>query len=309
MTKKISKIRIVSVGIIAEYNPFHNGHIRQINYIKNNFPGEEIIVVMSGNYVQRGELAVASFEERKNIALKYGVNKVIEIPQKFVVQAAHIFAHEAVKLLNQQRVSKIVFGSETDDIKLFYEIANTIKDNLDSYNLNLKLNLKNGNSFPKAVALTLEHLCGKSFTMPNDILGIEYVKAIVNNNYNIKAISIKRTIGFHSEMVKGNLTSATNLRKMIFQRQDISKYSPMIFKDIPKRIEDEYGLFQNIMKEKSLSEISKINLVSEGMENLFFKHIDEPDYDSFVSKVNSKRYTSSRIKRVILQILLFYKSN
>lgn len=298
----------MSIGIIAEYNPFHNGHIYQINYIKNNFPNEKIIVVMSGNYVQRGEIAIASFEERKKIAMENGVDEVIELPQQFVIQAAHIFAQEAVKLLNTKNVTKIVFGSETNNIGLFYEIANTIKNNLDVYNLNLKINLKKGNSFPKASAMSLENLCGKSFVMPNDILGIEYVKAIVNNNYNIQAICIKREVGFHSEDIKGNIASATKLRKMIFEGEDISKYSPMILKNVPKKIEDRYGEFQEIIKTKPLDEISKIDLVSEGMENLFFKNINEPSYESFINKVNSKRYTSSRIKRVILSILLFYKN-
>jgi predicted nucleotidyltransferase len=297
----------MSIGIIAEYNPFHNGHIYQINYIKNNFPGEKIIVIMSGKYVQRGELAIASFKKRKNIALKNGVDKVIELPQEFVIQAAHIFAQEAVKLLYAEGVSKIVFGSETDNIQLFYDIANILKNNLEEYNTKLKLNLKKGNSFPKAAALTLENMCGKSFEMPNDILGIEYVKAIVNNNYDIQAISIKREIGFHSDEVKGNMASASKIRKMIFDGEDISKYSPMVFKKMPKRIEDKYSKFQKIIKTKPLSEIAKINLVSEGMENLFYKNIDEKTYEEFLNKVNSKRYTSSRIKRVMLNILLFYK--
>ncbi|MGL5205197.1 MAG: nucleotidyltransferase, partial [Metamycoplasmataceae bacterium] len=246
--------------------------------------------------------------DRKTIALKYGVSEVIEIPQEFVIQAAHIFAQKAVELLNIHNVSIIVFGSETDDIELFYKIANTIKNNPDVYNHNVKLNLKNGNSFPKATAMALQTMCGNSFIMPNDILGIEYVKAIVNNNYNIRAISIKREVDFHSEKTIGNLASATKLRKMIFGGEDISKFSPMIINEKPKRIEDEYHEFQNIIKNKSLNEIAKIALVSEGMENLFFKHIDEPNYDAFINKVNSKRYTSSRIKRVMLQILLFYKS-
>jgi predicted nucleotidyltransferase len=297
----------MSIGIIAEYNPFHNGHIYQINYIKKLFPGEEIFVVMSGKYVQRGELAVASFRKRKKIALKHGVNKVIEIPQKFVVQAAHIFAQESVKLLNDYGVSKIVFGSETNNVDLFYQVANVLKDNLAEYNAKLKVNLKKGNSFPKAAALTLEEICGNSFVMPNDILGIEYVKAIVNNNYNIQAISIKREVGFHSDETKDNMASASKIRKMLFNGEDYSFYSPMTFKKIPKRIEDKYSKFQKIMKTKPLSEIARINLVSEGMENLFYKHIDEKTYDEFINRVNSKRYTSSRIKRVILSIILHYK--
>ncbi len=297
----------MSIGIIAEYNPFHNGHIYQINYIKKNFPGKKIIVVMSGNYVQRGELAVASFQERKKIALKHGVDKVIELPQSFAIQAAHIFAQESVKILNEQNVSKILFGSETDDITSFYKAANFIKNNLEEYNRNLKINLKHGNSFPKSAAITLEGLCGNSFVMPNDILGLEYVKAIVNNNYDIEAISIKRTVGFHSDDVNSNMASATKIRKMIFNGEDTSEYSPMVFKTMPKRIEDKYSYFQEIIKTKPLFEIANIKLVSEGIENLFFKNIDEPSYDAFINKVNSKRYTSSRIKRVMLSIILFYE--
>ena len=297
----------MSIGIIAEYNPFHNGHIYQINYIKKNFPGEKIIVVMSGKYVQRGEIAIASFRKRKQVALKHGVHKVVELPQKFVLQAAHVFAQSAVSLLNKHKVSKIVFGSETNNIDLFYNIANTLKDNFEEYNKQLKLNLKGGNSFPRASALTLENMCGKSFQMPNDILGIEYVKAIINNDYKIQAICIKREVGFHSDEIKGNMASASKIRKMIFDGENISKYSPMIFKKTPKRIEDKYSKFQKIMKTKPLSEIASINLVSEGIENLFYKNIDEPTYEAFVNKVNSKRYTSSRIKRIILNILVFYK--
>ncbi len=299
----------MSIGIIAEYNPFHNGHVYQINYIKKNFPGEKIIVVMSGKYVQRGELAVASFQKRKETALKYGVDEVVEIPQKFVIQAAHIFAQESVKILNEKNVSKILFGSETDDITLFYKVANFIKNNLEKYNKNLKLNLKKGNSFPKASAITLGELFGHSFVMPNDILGLEYVKTIVNNDYDIEAISIKRSVGFHSDEINGNMASATKIRKMIFNGENISKYSPMTFDNMPEKIEDQYINFQDIIKTKSLIEISKIQLVSEGIENLFYKNIDEPDYDSFVNKVNSKRYTSSRIKRVMLNIVLFYEVN
>ena len=264
---------------------------------------------MSGKYVQRGELAVASFQKRKETALKYGVDEVVEIPQKFVIQAAHIFAQESVKILNEKNVSKILFGSETDDITLFYKVANFIKNNLEKYNKNLKLNLKKGNSFPKASAITLGELFGHSFVMPNDILGLEYVKTIVNNDYDIEAISIKRSVGFHSDEINGNMASATKIRKMIFNGENISKYSPMTFDNMPEKIEDQYINFQDIIKTKSLIEISKIQLVSEGIENLFYKNIDEPDYDSFVNKVNSKRYTSSRIKRVMLNIVLFYEVN
>ncbi len=294
----------MSIGIVAEYNPFHNGHIYQINYIKKHFPNEKIIVVMSGKYVQRGELAISSFDDRKEIALKYGVDEVVELPFKFVNQASHIFAQEAIKILNELKVSKIIFGSETNDIELFYKVANVLKNNKDEHSRLLKIQLKKGFSFPKANEIALTELCKEKFIMPNDILGIEYVKAIVFNNYNIQAISMKREVGFHSEEIKGNLTSASNIRKMIFQDKDVSRYTPMIFTKKPEIIQDKYFEFQEIIKNTPLKELAKVKLVSEGMENLFFKNINEPNFDSFVNKVNSKRYTSSRIKRVMLNILL-----
>ena len=137
---------------------------------------------MSGDYVQRGELAVAPFEVRKKMALKYGVDEVIELPFEFVNQAAHIFAQEAIKILNGNNVTKIVFGSETNDIKLFYKVANILKENKIEYSELLKKHLKTGLSFPKANELALNHISGEKFIMPNDILGIEYVKTIVNND-------------------------------------------------------------------------------------------------------------------------------
>ena len=294
----------MSVGIIAEYNPFHNGHIYQINYIKKFFPNKKIVVVMSGDYVQRGELAIASFEARKKMAIKYGVDEVIELPFEFVNQAAHIFAQEAIKILSDNNVTKIVFGSETNNIELFYNVANILKENKEEHSVLLRKYLKTGLSFPKANELALTDICGEKFIMPNDILGIEYVKAIVNNNYNIQAISIKREVAFHSDEVKNNLASASHIRKMIFNNEDISKYSPMVFTETPKKIEDRYSEFQKIIKTTPIEDLAKIKLVSEGMENLFFKNINEPNYNSFVNKVNSKRYTSSRVKRVMLNILL-----
>lgn len=305
----MNKEKILRIGIIAEYNPFHNGHIYQIKEIKKRWPQSQIIVILSGKYVQRGELAIAPFEVRKNIALQNNVDEVYELPFEFATQAAHIFAQGAIQELNKYNIDYLVFGSETNDIDNFYLIAKTIKDNNELYYQKIKKAMKTGISFPKANQIVLEELIGKSFTLPNDILGLEYVKAIVNNNYSIKAFCIKRTNDFHSMIPFDNIASATYIRKLIFDNNlEYKQYTPMIFDKIPDRIENYYSNFQDIVKNSSSEELKKIKLISEGMENLFKKHIDASSYDEFVNRVNSKRYTSSRIKRAMLHVLLNIKA-
>lgn len=296
------------IGIIAEYNPFHNGHIYQINWIKREYPNSTIIAIMSGDYVQRGEIAISSFEERKRVAIEHGIDEVHELPFEFATQAAHIFAFGALQKANELKIDLICFGSETNNIDLFYKIANTIKKNESAYYEILRKKLKTGISFPKASEMTLQELTNTSFKMPNDILGLEYIKAIVFNDLPIKAISIKRTVGFHSYEVKGNIASATHIRNLIHSNnEEYKKYTPMRFNEKPRVINDLYPKFQKIIRETPSEEIAKIKLVSEGIENLFKKNIEEKTYDEFVNKVNSKRYTSSRIKRTMLYILLNIK--
>ncbi|MCR8613121.1 MAG: nucleotidyltransferase [Mycoplasma sp.] len=297
----------MSIAIIAEYNPFHNGHIYQLEYAKKNFPNDEIIIIMSGKYVQRGEIAVASFEERKKQAINHGASKVVELPFEYATQAAHIFAEGAINLINNLGIKKILFGSESNDVERLVLIAKTIKDNIDEYNKNLKLYLKTGLSFPKAASSSLNEIIGESITWPNDILGLEYVKAIVNNNYDITPFSLKRTIDYNSETTKNIFASASKIREMIFNNEDVSKYTPMKFIEIPKRIQDYYSEFQDIVIDTSREDLKNIKMISEGMENLFKKHILEETYENFVEKCTSKRYTSSRIKRTMLYVLLKIK--
>ncbi len=294
----------MAIGIIAEYNPFHNGHIYQIKYAKKLWPNEDIIIIMSGKYVQRGEIAVASFAEREAIAIKYGATKVVELPFKYATQAAHIFAAGAVKTAVDHGVTKLLFGSESNDVSNLKKIAVTIHEHNDKYKKLLKRNLKQGLSFPKSAADALSQLMGQSVTLPNDILGLEYMKAIVNNGYDLEAFSIARTVSFHSNTTNGEFASASLIRKMLYAGQDVSKYTPMKFTEPFDRIENHYEEFQKIVKESTAEELSKSLLISEGMENLFKKHIDADNYEEFVARTNSKRYTSSRIKRVMLYILL-----
>ncbi|WP_396888604.1 nucleotidyltransferase [Mycoplasma sp. CSL7475-4] len=291
------------VGIVAEYNPFHNGHIRQINWVKQNFPGEKIIVVMSDKFSQRGEFTIASFFSRKRIAKKYGVNKVIKLSFDETVQAAHIFAYHAVMKLHQAGVNKIVFGSESDDVKQMLYLAQFLNKNSDDFNITIRKYIKKEKmAYPKAFSLALSELSGSSYDLPNDILGFEYVKTIVNNNLDIQIYSIKRNIEFHSEQTYENYASASLLRKKIKNNEDISKYTPMWIKK-GRFIEKTYFKFKKILLSTPLEKIKRIKLVSEGIENLFLKNIHHTNYDDFIQACVSKRYTASRIKRIYAWIL------
>ncbi|RCJ02294.1 nucleotidyltransferase [Metamycoplasma hominis] len=298
----------MKIGIIAEFNPFHNGHIYLINKIKEIFKDPEIIVALSCDYVQRGEIACLPFEVRKNIALEYGATKVVELDFFASTQAAHIFAKKSIDLLIKEGIDYLVFGvSDTDDIKKYLNAANVIKKNFDQYNKDVRMNLKTGKSYVLSCFLSLEKLIGVE-NIPQDILGFEYTKYIVFNNLSVKPFCIKRTAPHNSLIANNNYASATMIRKMLEEGEDVSMFTPI---NIPKnfsKIEDKYIEFKQRVQNYSKEELANIALVSEGMENLFKKNIEiAKNYNEFVDLCTSKRYTNSRIKRVMLYVLLGIK--
>ncbi|EFF41451.1 conserved hypothetical protein [Mycoplasmopsis alligatoris A21JP2] len=145
--------------------------------------------------------------------------------------------------------------------------------------------------------------------MPNDILGMEYVKTIVNKKLKITPICMQRTIGFHSQEINQNFASASKLRQMLNDKIDIKDYTPVDYGkyNFEKPIELEYEKFRQIVKTKSAQELQKYKMISEGIENLFKKNVESKTYQEFVERCTSKRYTSSRIKRTMLFILLKIK--
>lgn len=256
---------------------------------------------MSGKFTQRGEINILPYYKRVIIAKKYGVSKVAKLNFEETVQAAHIFAKNAVlKLYNKFKIDKLVFGSESNNPDEMFKIANTLKDNSEEYyklirNFQKKLKI----SFPKASSLALKELTGESIEMPNDILGLEYIKTIVNNSLPIKVFTIERNIDFHSETTKDNFASASLIRKMLFERKNVKNFTPIKIEKITNK---NYSVYKNFKKNilKIHKEIlSKIPVISEGMENLLIKKSDINNYDLFIDECTSKRYTSSRIKRAV----------
>ncbi|UUM19766.1 MULTISPECIES: nucleotidyltransferase [unclassified Mycoplasma] len=292
------------IGIVAEYNPFHNGHIHQLNLVKQKFPNSKIYVAMSHKFSQRGEYLCMSWHKRKKNAKKYGVDKFLKLKMNISSQAAHIFARESVLKLSKKGIKYLVFGSESGKVDQLIQIAKVLKEHKKQYDQLVKKHLKQGWAFPRATNLALQELTGADISMPNDILGIEYVKTIVNENLPITPIALKRTIDFHSQETYQHFASATKIRQIIVHNQDISPFTPVKRKDIlNKRIQDTYAKFQKIVKNTPAQTLAKYKMISEGMENLFKKHVHAPDYDTFIQSCVSKRYTASRIKRAYLFVL------
>ena len=292
-------------AIISEFNPFTNGHKHIIDCAKEN--GDFVIALMSGNFVQRGELAIINKHARAKMAIEAGVHMVLELPVQFSLSQAETFANGAVMLLSKiPTVHKIIFGSESGDIDFLKSQANFCES--EEYKKELKKSLKMGNSFSKAdyAAKNIENDFSKK---PNDILGIEYLRAIEKYSTIIQAVTIPRIGSSHdSETSDGHFASASFLREKILAGKNLecTKYMPQKAYEIlhKSKIVDSSSLgilssYASLML-KNRNEISE---VSEGLENLLFQN-EFIDFDSYAKKIKSKRYTLSKIKRMSIKNVL-----
>ena len=293
-----------AVGIVAEYNPFHNGHIYQIEKIKEKYPDYCIIVVMCGNCTERGEVTIIDKWKRCRIALENKVDLVIELPFPFATQSADFFSYGAVTILEYLQVEKVIFGSESDNIKDLSLIAKTQIENNEFEKL-VKIYSKMGNNYPTSISLAIKDLTNKKITTPNDLLGVSYIKTILNNNYKIIPETIKRTNDYHDINLKENISSATSIRKSIKENKDIKNQIPkeeLTYFDTIYDIEDYFPLLKyKIITEKDLS---IYQTVEEGIENLLKKEIvNTESIEELKEKIKSKRFTYNKISRMLLHIL------
>ena len=297
----------MAVGIIAEYNPFHNGHLYHLEKVKEMFKDEVIVLVMSGNFTERGEASIIDKWSKKDIALKAGIDLVIELPYAFATDSADYFAYAAVTILEKLNVEKFVFGSETNDINIFYEIAD-IQINNEMFDPLAKIYMKMGENYPTALSKALFDLTNKKVNLPNDLLGISYVKTILKNNYKIKPICIKRENDYNSKELTNSISSATSIREAIKENKDIASYVPEYVLPYLNNIHlnEEYFKFlkYKIMLEDDLS---IYHGVDEGIDSKIKKVIKEATtYDELINKIKSKRYTYSKISRMLNHILCGY---
>lgn len=313
------------LGIIAEYNPFHNGHLYHLQESKKITGCKFTVAIISGHFTQRGDTSIVDKWTKAKMALNNGIDLVIELPLLYSVSSAENFAEGAIKILNSLGiVDYISFGAETSNINLLQEISNVLsKEPLDYKNL-LKAELKTGSSYPKARENALRAYFNKSddisniINSSNNILGIEYLKALKKLKSTISPICIQRYKTNYNEVEHyDNIASATSIRHLIKCRNyaDLKNLVPVnSYNILMENIKNgnyvcslhefEKEIFYNLRK-MSINEISNLQDVSEGLEFVIKSASNScNDINTFLKLVKSKRYTTTRIQRILLYSLL-----
>ena len=288
-----------AVGIITEYNPFHNGHLYHLSKVKEMFPEHIIILVMSSLFTERGELSILDKWEKTDIALNYGIDLVIELPFVFATQSADIFARASIEILNHLDVEYVVFGSESDDVNKLKEISLLQMNNSD-YNDKVKEYLAKGHNYPTSLSNSINDILGYSVKESNDLLGISYVRNIIELKSNIIPITIKRENDYYE--------SATKIRKALMEKKDILEYVPNDVYSylIDKDLKVYYDNLFKLLTYKIISEddLSIYNIVDEGIDNRIKKYILlSNNMNDLIENIKTKRYTYNKINRMLTHIL------
>lgn len=320
-----------TVGLITEYNPFHNGHAYHIEKAKMVTGADRVIVVMSGDFVQRGAPAVMPKHLRAESALLSGASLIIELPVCFATGSAEYFAQGSISLLNQLGcIDSICFGSECGDLHLLKEIAQILADEPIEYQTALKQALKEGASFPAARQEALNIYSDKYseiLASPNNILGIEYLKALAKIHSKMEPFTIKRIgAGYHDMDIDGQFSSATAIRSDIYQLADVNSSSeslPLthIQTQVPsschelmkKNYQTRYPVkaddFSLLLKAKLLSETAGslshyLDMSPELANRILRLRNDYLSFEQFCDLLKTKELTRSRISRSFIHVLL-----
>lgn len=302
-----------AVGIIAEYNPFHNGHKYHLQRSVEITAAELSVAVISGNFTQRGSLAILDKWERAELAVRNGVNLVVEIPFIFACNNAGYFAKGGVEILEALGVDAISFGSESGNIDELKKISREIRLHDTEIQTAVRAAVKDGQAYPRARAEVLRQLLGDDtadvIESPNNLLALEYLRFIQN----AEPVTVKRHgSGYHDSEPKGNMASATGIRKMLTEGGDISRLVPEITREIlmenRERLADDEKLFQLLIQKLLLTDTDELNAVFGAEEGLGGKLKSRlryyKSYEDIVESLKSKRYTRTRIGRMLALTLM-----
>lgn len=313
------------LGIIAEYNPFHNGHLYHLAKSKQETNAQYIVAVISGNFVQRGNTSIINKWSKARMALLNGVDLVIELPTIYSISSAENFAEGAIKILNSLGVvDTISFGMEATDIAILNNIANVLYNEPKDYVTMLQHELKKGSSYPKArenaLMMYLNDIKKYANVLKgsNNILGIEYLKALKKTKSKIIPIGIKRQkVLYNDRYIVDELASATAIRKMLKTRAlgDIRKVMPKTaYFQLGEELKKGHYVIDISRFEKEIlytlrkmtrEEIAKLPDVTEGLEGSLKNAADScNNLTDLINMVKTKRFTQTRIQRILLYCLL-----
>lgn len=292
------------IGIIAEYNPFHLGHLYQINKIKEIYKDSIIIAIVSSSFTQRGDVSILNKWDKTRIALDNGIDLVIELPYFYAGQSSDIFAKGAVTILNYLGIDTLVFGMESDDINNLKLMAD-IQLNDKNYNNIVKEYLSNGYNYPTALSKAIKDILNLDIYLPNDLLALSYIKQVKLINNNINVIGIKRTNDYHGKEITSNIVNASLIREQFKNNLDISNYIPNY--DTNKLYNVSVNDFYPLLKYQILNNINNLDkflTVDEGIDNRIKKYIkNSNNWNELVNNIKTKRYTYNKINRMLMHIL------
>ena len=301
----------MKIGIVVEYNPFHNGHIYQINEVKKKYKDCTIIVVMSSSFTMRGELSLLTKWQKTEVALQNGVDLVIELPSVFC-QSDDIFAYNAIFLLNEIGIDTLVFGSESNDLEKLINISKTQLNN-DLFDKNVKMYLDKGFNYPTSLSNAIYDISGLKVDTPNDILAVSYIKSILMINDKIKIIPLKRSNDYNDLISDGNILSASNIRNKYFNNIDFKKSVPTKTYDFMIENSINYDLMFNLIKYNILANkdnLTAFHLIDDSIAPRLYKAaLISLNLKELIDNVKTKRYTFSRINRILCFILFNIRKN
>ena len=308
-----------AVGIVAEYNPFHKGHEYHINRTKKLLGTDlPVVAVMSGDFVQRGECAVFNKFARAKAAVLSGADLVVELPAPYVLSSAENYALSSVSLLKALRVSHMSFGSECGDIKTLESLAELVCSNSFISELKSYISENPTLSFASARQILAEKYLGKSGRLlesPNNILAVEYLKAINNLETHITPVTVKRIGAGHDTVSDDLFRSASDIRGRIFKEEDYCRYIPensfSVYKDETERGRGPVSL--TALETAALSRLrlldrddySRIKDAEDGLGNRIYENIRKySSLEDTVSASVTKKHPASRVRRVLMNAVL-----
>lgn len=313
------------LGIIAEYNPFHNGHLYHLKESVGIADPDYTVCVMSGNFMQRGEPAITDKWNRAEMAVKNGIDLVLELPFAFACNNAEYFAYGAVDILNRIGcVTHLSFGSEAGDLSALMKTAGFLTHESDELKAGIREYSEQGLSFPKAryeaVRKCMGEDCSDVLKSANNILAVEYLKQLQLSESSIEPLTIKRYgTGYHDKETFEDIASATAIRHKIGKTgssEDVFEFIPtatyQVLKSIDKGVNTIFDDFYKLLIYKILTseteELRAILSATEGLENRVKNAVSRSvDMDSLIKSVLSKRYTDTRIRRLMSHILIGLK--
>lgn len=295
-----------TIGIICEYNPFHNGHAHQLHTLAQLHPDALRICIMSGSFVQRGEPAIFSKFDRARWAILGGADIVIELPTLYSTGSAQLFGTGAIRMMKALAIDALSFGSETADLDALVDIAKRM--DCESTQEQLRTYINEGISYGAAFRKALDT---EILNTPNALLGLEYIRAGLAYNAKLEYIPILRTSNHHEETLTDDLPSGTALRQLITNTGNLSSQlqstiPPSITSDMTQVIENGnyvnynryYDMVHSLSRRTTPKELEKFGDFSEGIEHLWSKAAQQTSWTTATEEIKSKRYTYARLQRM-----------